>query len=486
MKPMSIVTKVLGASISAAGKSKAKRVQAPEIPKAAFHHTAKARGKTFKVGFGKESIMPVDISKKKYYIAGYGMYKPATGILDTLYAHAVWIDDNSGKGGIVLVSLDAVGMLKTDVDIIKKYLKPFCAKTGCRNINFVCTHDHAGIDTMGIWGAVPRTGRTKEFMELVRDSIITACEKAYEDRREGALFHGTIEVPDMQEDIRLPKVYSKTLTRLRFVPNDGTRETYILNFASHSESLSSRNKQVSADFPSYLRKEIFEKTGAETVYCVGAIGGMISMEVHGQTMPERIEITKGLGVKLAGYATAIENERQLMPRISFIKQEFYFDAANIVLMTMAQLSVLQVKKYYSPSAALGYLLKSEMTYLEIDDLHMVFLPGEIFPELVYGGYLSEDESAEGLPPAINPVPLAQLAEDENLLVFGLANDEIGYMVPPNDFMLHPETPYLDRPIDRLGRRHYEETNSLGPDTAPKVAAVFTEMMETVKRTKAEQ
>lgn len=485
MKVLGLVSKTLKSAIGLAGKVGAKSRPLAEIPLSDFDYTKNARGKTFIAGFGKEPIMPTDISKKKYYVAGYGMYNPATGILDTLYAHAVWLDDRSSKGGIVFVSVDAVGILKNDVDIIKKYLRPFCERTGCRNIEIISTHTHAGIDTMGIWGSLPKTGRSKEFMEIVRDGILAACEKAYEDRREGELFHGSIEVPDMQRDIRLPVVYSKTLTRLRFVPHDKSREIYFINFAAHPESLSSHNSLISADFPAFMRREIFEKAGAETIFFVGAIGGMISMEAPGKTMPQRIEITKEIGRKLAAYAMEIENERQLMPRISFIKQDFYFDAANVALMMMAQLSVLQVKKHYSPDSTLGYVLKSELGYYEIDDLKMLLMPGEVFPELVYGGYLSEEESAEGLSPSINPKPLAEIAGDENLLVFGLANDEVGYVIPPNDFMLDSDAPYLERAMDRHERRHYEETNSLGPDTAYKLADVFTAVMDVVNRTKAE-
>ena len=83
----------------------------------------------------------------------------------------------------------------------------------------------------------------------------------------------------MQEDIRTPIVYSKTLTRLRFEPDDGSTQTYIINFASHSESLQGCNERISADFPHYLREKIKEETGAQTLYCVGAIGGMISMDI---------------------------------------------------------------------------------------------------------------------------------------------------------------------------------------------------------------
>jgi hypothetical protein len=74
----------------------------------------------------------------------------------------------------------------------------------------------------------------------------------------------------------------------------------------------------------------------------------------------------------------------------------------------------------------------------------------------------------------------EIADDENMIIFGLANDFTGYVVPPNDFFLHPEVPYVSTTKDRLGRSHYEETNSLGPHTAQIIADTFESMMETVR------
>lgn len=484
MKPLSLVTKLMTGYLKSSGKLGAVFKTVPQIATADFDYMKPSKNTTFTVGFGKAPMMPEDITKKKYYVAGYNINNPATGILDTLYAHAIWIDDNTGRGGVVFVSLDAVGLLKSDGDIIKESLRDFMNETGCRSINILCTHDHAGIDTMGIWGPLPKTGRSAEFMTTVKQAIITAVKAAYEDRRGGKLLLGRVEVPDMQEDIRTPVVYSNILTRLRFVPNDKSREIHFVNFASHSESLTSENSLISADFPAYFRERIYEKTGAETIYFVGAIGGMISMRSHAKTMPEKIEGTKELGRQLADYALTIKDEVELKANINFIKQEFFVEAENIVLMAAAQLSILHTKKYNSDEAKLGYLLKTEISYFETDELKMLLLPGETFPELVYGGYLSEEESATGLGPEANPTPLIEIVGDPNLLVFNLANDEIGYILPPNDFLLSKDAPYLDRAKDRHGRGHYEETNSVGPKTAVKIAQVVKEIMETVNKTKS--
>ena len=458
------------------------------IPEGEFHYTEKAEAKYFTAGFGKAVMLPDDIKTKKYYIAGYGENNPAKGVIDPQYAHALWLDDNSGKGGHLFVSLDIVGLLNKDVNALKKALGEFSEITGCQTITIMSTHNHAGIDTMGIWGKLPHTGKDRKFMTILFNAVITAASAAYRDRREGKLYHGTIEVPDMQEDIRTPVVYSKTLTRLRFVPNDGTREIYFLNFASHSESLQGCNSLVSADFPCYLREKIRKETGAETIYGVGAIGGMISMEIEDEDRLRRenrlLESTRSIGYKLADYALSIKKEKKLDPRISYIKQEFYVPVENPVLTIACQIGLLNADAYkvpYSDQKA----LKSEISYFEIDELKILMIPCELFPELAYGGYLSEDESAEGLSPDINPEPLIEIADDDDLLIFGLANDELGYVLPPNDFMLNEDTPYLDKAIDRFGRRHYEETNSMGPGTAEIIAENFRILMNKVNTAKSD-
>ena len=109
----------------------------------------------------------------------------------------------------------------------------------------------------------------------------------------------------------------------------------------------------------------------------------------------------------------------------------------------------------------------------------------MFPELAYGGYLSAAESASGCGGEANPEPLAAIAQDKGLRIVGLCDDEIGYILPPNDFLLHPDTPYFEPTRDKHGRRHYEETNSLGPRTAETIAAVFRGMMCAVRNAKAD-
>lgn len=486
MDVLSLALSGVRKALTKGGKNYEKNKLLP-IEETKFDYVPRALSDHYTLGFAKASILPPDIGTKTYYVAGYGENNPAQGVLDAPHAHAVWIDDNSGHGGIVLVSIDDVGMLSHDVNIIRSRLKNFAYRTGCRSINIVSTHDHAGIDTMGIWGPLPLTGRDPKYMELIFSTVVKCVEEAYASKQDGHLFKGTVEVEGMQEDIRLPEVYSKTLTRLRFVPDEGGRETWIINFASHSESLQGCNSRVSADFPGYMREKIFEEANANTLYCVGCIGGMISMDIPNEKEirdagGDFAENTRMIGRKLADFALSIKDETELKPRISFIRRECYFEADNTVLMVAAKAGIIKAKEYHARNASLHHALKSELTYFEIDTLKVLLIPCELFPELAYGGYLEAENSATGFSSSVNPTPLAEMAGGDIIFV-GLANDELGYVIPPNDFLLDEKSPYSDIPKDRLGRRHYEETNSLGPRTADIIAGTFASMLAEVEKKK---
>ena len=464
-------------SIKGAGKI------APKLSNSEFCFSNTSKSEHFTAGFGKAPMVPSDIEKRKYYIAGYRANNPARGVIDPQYASAVWLDDNSGSGGVLFISLDVVGLLNKDVSELKRRLSEFKLKTGCRKITVFATHNHAGIDTMGLWGPLPLSGKDKKFMELLYTSCVCAAFEAYNTRKKGRVFYGSAEVPDLQEDIRLPEVYSKKLTRLRFVPEDAGNEIWIVNFASHSESLQGCNSLVSADFPCYFREYIREKTGAETLYGVGAIGGMISMKIEDENIlrdeHRLLESTRKIGYALARYALTIKDEKELEPRISYITQEFYVPVENTLLTIAAAAGIISVDRYFLPAPA----VKTELSYFEIGSLPLLFLPCELFPELAYGGYLKAEESATGKGSEMNPPPLIDICGNNELIIFGLSNDEIGYVIPPNDYWLNEKKPYLDKGIDRLGRRHYEETNSAGPDAAKAIADALIKAMKNVNETK---
>jgi len=316
-------------------------------------------------------------------------------------------------------------------------------------------------------------GCDKAFMEGLYWAACAAAEQAYARKRDGKLYAGSVEAEGIQKDIRHPEVFCKTLTRLRFVPEDGSKETWVLNFAAHPEVMDQRNRAISADYVHFLRQKIESERGARVIYFNGAIGGMITpIEID---KDDFMASCQWAGEEIAEAAMRIENERELRPLVNVIRQEFYIELANVLFMLGGLIGLLPRERFATGEGPLGVSVLTEMNYIEIGDIHIVTVPGELFPELQIGGYLSEEEASVG-GPEMNPLPLREMANDPGLIVFGLGNDELGYILPPNDYMLHPEKPFVEEPRDRHGRKHYEETNSAGPMTAVRVAEAFERVL----------
>ena len=187
------------------------------------------------------------------------------------------------------------------------------------------------------------------------------------------------------------------------------------------------------------------------------------------------------GTRLAEIICDIKKEKKLTPKINILRQELYLSCDNPVFWAVSKFGVIPEKMIVTGKGKLNLGMKAEMSYIEFGELNMLLIPGELFPELAYGGYLSKEESSIDTSPDINPDPLCKIADDENLLIFGLANGEIGYILTPNDYLLHPTLPFIEQPKDKFGRNHYPETNSLGPETAYYIADTFRQMIKKINK-----
>ncbi len=453
------------------GRRLKRKMSAPPIPE----HVAKTfSGNKYKVGFSKCEVMPDDLDTATYWIAGHGPGKKIEGVHDPITVSAMWIgcDDN---GAVLMVSADCIGLTRVEVTKIRDMLSPLIEK-GCKSINICCTHNHAGFDTVGYWGKLPKTGKNPSYMNKLFDSICKVCNEAYEARTEGDLFVGTIHVPEAQLDRRDPVVLNDTLTRLRFVPDNNGNETWFLNYAAHPNTLGGGNRYVSADYPYYLRETVCKEKNVNVLFGIGAIGAVDP----GPFCEDKDERTRLQGECLGKAALAIDNDEKLEPDAAVLRQPFYCPIDNAVLAFLASLKVMSSKRYPSDVGDLGLALKTEMTYLRFGSLKMLLLPGESFPETVYGGYDTAEKSATGKGPEINPTPLTEIAGEKQLLVFGVTNDMTGYVVPPNDFTLHPTQAYLSNGKDRFDRSHYHETNSLGFNAQATIADVFKKVVANMK------
>ena len=99
---------------------------------------------------------------------------------------------------------------------------------------------------------------------------------------------------------------------------------------------------------------------------------------------------------------------------------------------------------------------SDISLIRIGGLWLACVPGELFPKL--GWQLKAWMLAAGA---------AQAG------VIGLANDELGYIVPSEDFV-YPWNPFNPG-------NHYEETNSIGKAITPAVMEGLHQLIESVPK-----
>ncbi len=448
--------------------------KAPEIEKA---QPIDIKGSAYRIGFSKAEIMPDLSSGKTYWIAGHGSGHKMEGVLSPVYVSAVWIDCGNDEGMLWLGG-DIVGMTRVEVNKIRSMIMASDKIKGCKCINFSCTHSHSGIDTLGYWGkpnlvSIPSDGKDPEYMEMLMNNCVKVAEEAYAVRKSGKLYNGSIEIKDGLKTRRGFIDKHEILSRFRFVPADGSKETWILNFGAHPNSLGGANRMLSGEYPYFMREQIAAENGADVLFGIGAIGAMDAATLDEN---DNVNCIKLQAKMIADAAIKIDNDVELKPEMRIIQQPFYLPVGNYVLTLLAMRHVMSFNAYACPESDTGIAMMTEMTYMSIGGQKVLLLPGESFVSTVYGSYMPADVAPTGKDPEINPAPLAEIAGEPDMIVFGVSNDMAGYVVPPNDFILNPTQPYLNGVKDKNGLNHYHETNSMGIGTQQVIADAFADVV----------
>ena len=434
------------------------------------------------VGFGEVDVSPV-IGKNPVFIAGFSPNRPATKNHDPLMARAIVLSDGTTK--IAFVCVDVIGLFNSSAQRVREQLMGFAY------VVVSSTHNHHGPDTMGLWGRSPfQTGIDPDYLKRVEAGAAKAVQLADAGLKRTAAKIGTIAIPELLHDARLPEVKHDELVVLRFDPiarNDDRPIGILVQWNCHPETLDSKNTEVSADYIGSTIEALKKKYRCPVTYLTGTVGGlMTSMHVDikneaGIVLKEgSFEKTARFGVlvaQAAEKAIAAAVPVELTP-FTFRTQEFLVPVDNGIYKFASQSKVFDRIMYQwagdptpkefvvTADVTKPVAVKSELGYVKLGELDIAAIPGEIYPELVLSKVQTPADPAADFPDApVEPGIYAQMTGKYHMLI-GLANDELGYFIPKRQWDEKPPYCY------GLKQKPYGEVNSVGPDAAPIICNLF--------------
>lgn len=434
-------------------------------------------------GFAEADITP-QLGAKPVYMAGFGTNRKATKVHDPLKARAIVL--KHGEQKLAIVSVDVVGLFNDSAERVRKVLPGFTY------VVVASTHNHEGPDTMGMWGPSPFIrGVDPAYLKRVEEQIARAVKDADQAAKPVTVRIGTAKAPELLHDGREPYVKHDDLVVLRFEDAKTSKLAGILvQWNCHPETLDSKNTEISADFVGFTVAALQKQHKCPVVYLTGTVGGlMTSLHVPikdgmGNLLQDgTFAKTEAYGKRVAEVASgalAKSKPIQLTP-LQIRSRPIFVPLDNKLFLLARRLGVFQRDAYLwtgNPDKAevakdlkKPLCIKSEVAWLKLGQLEVACIPGEIYPELVLGKVQDPPDPGADFPKApIEPAIYKQLKGPHRMII-GLANDEIGYIIPKRQWDEAPPFCY--------GRKkaQYGEVNSLGPETAPVLANAFKELVK---------
>ncbi|MBQ3045497.1 MAG: hypothetical protein IJD49_06080 [Clostridia bacterium] len=496
-----------------------------------------AEGAKWMLGFGKASMVPENLKdgSKEYYTGGYFTQK-INGVFDDQGANAVALNDNSGRGTVIIASIDGIGVCNEDVRAIRaeaeRKLKDKGIKSDIAAININSTHCHTVIDTQGFGLATliksifqnmfswfPFVDKTRsidsEFHELMIGGASDAIVEAYVNMEPGQLYYyetagvGYSERNNNYLDDEYGYIFNKrydmegyqhVIACFKFIPyRKSSVPTVFSNLGGHPTTIDRATKLLSADYPNYIEEKL-NAAGMNFMFIQGAqapisvnAGGVktqeildeIEAEIAADPRVEDYEQAKKLGYEFARLIIEAEkNAKPVAPVMNVRMEEVTVPLEHGLMYLGAVSDLLGLTTVRDNSSSSGYSVITEAGYMEFGtDIVVLTVPGELIPQLVYGEVVDKTQSYLGTDWEYE-YTADIIGKEKTVLVMGLCNDAIGYIVPDNDY-----APFIadslwntDMGEKLFGEphRHYEEMLSLGSEAGSTVIKALNSLAEEYK------
>lgn len=447
---------------------------------------APAEGAAWSLGYSSGSLLTGKELEEEHYVGGSLSVtkKLATDVKDDQRVRTIAVSD--GRGISIFAVLDSFGLANNEVRVIREKFQAYADANNLKitSINISCLHQHSCVDTFGLNGDIigalftssiknllgidVPSGKNENYMENLYKVTVQSMVDAVKDMKEGQLYYGSIDISDYIRDKRDPQVFDGELNRIRFVPADGSKETWLVNVPIHCVGHGAAGTVLTGDYPYYMEQYINEKAGANFIQILGAELAITSeypeniyrdpaiVAEHGDGYAGLITFGQLLGER----ACSITNDEEILPILNIRYTEIFVPIENSIFKLAAKGGLLTNTVVRD---GLAYNTVTEVGYAEFGtNLAIAIIPGELAPEIAYGGAVTPEESWDGT--TWNYSTFADLT-DRRLIVFGISNDQIGYMMTENDW--------------RSYLTENEEIVSTGPKAGAIIAAAYLELFDEI-------
>lgn len=335
------------------------------------------------------------------YLGGFSIGRTSTRVGSPLAVRALVVITPQRR--FAIVGIDNLGVMLQDADWIKLGI------TGFANGDvFLCaSHTHAAPDLIGLWGYYGfSSGRDPAYLGRLRSAVAEAVAEAAADAVPASFVRGQSRLPPsgIVKNSNRAGLFDRRLTVLQAIANDDGRPVgSLLHMACHPEVLPRSNTAISADFVGSLCDAWRDRGHGPAVFVNGALGAMVSPAWK----PRDDAGVLGCGAALCDVAEAALAAAEPLPieRIEVRRRDVHLPLQALAFRFGRLLTVLP-RELYS-----GYA-RSTVGLLRLGDFTAVTVPGEMEPAMA-----AQLRRELGLP---------------EVLIFGLCDDEVGYLLRSRD------------------------------------------------------
>lgn len=395
------------------------------------------------VGFAVEDVSP----SKSLILGGYGSYtifgptprKGTEGVHDPLLASAMAISRGSAEEILVIVGLDAVGLPRDDTITIRNRVAEAFPEMRV-SVVVASSHTHHAPDMVGLWGALPLSGRDNDYVARVRDGIVAAAIGAVKSRMPAILRvgEGKHNNSSSEKDDEFSRQDQLAILEARSVESQEVLGT-LTQWSSHPTVLRENNNAVSADFVGAYRHFLQKKITGTHVFINGVLGNVYPIVTEsdardpftGQRDPdvgEDYDRVAAVGQALAASAAALLETGQLLGDKELKVCQMDVDVSFTNLKLQSALFIGTVNR----DQVAGGTMRSEIGMVKIGDLSLGFVPGEILA---------------GVSKQIR-VQLRIWGGPGQQMIVGMASDWIGYIMTRDEYGAEENKYFADLSFDR--------------------------------------